>query len=457
MTLPVFTAAVLGLAVLIGGAGPAAAAGSALSNEPIPMIDPEQLPERTPPIEIGPDFLGAGNIPRGIKLPTGAVWTPALWVFGDLRTSFNYVDNDEAPEIAESAVRLDIFANLQLSGTERVLLGMSPLRSDGDFTSYVFEPDADEGFKNEFNADITTLFFEGEFGEIFPNLDIEDSKSLDIGFAVGRQPIFFQEGMMFNDTIDSIALTRDTVSVRNFSPDTRVTALFGWNDIDRDDNREDHKAMVFGVFTETDFRKTTTNFDVALVTSNERNGGDGLFAGASAVQRLGLWNTAFRVNTSIALETEAASVSDGTLLFGEISRTLSRSEDIVYGNFFWAINDYSSAARDATTGGPLARTGLLFESVGLGQYSSALSNRADNVVGGALGHQIFFNNNRTQLVLELGGRKGTKKSTVDAGAAGFRFQQAVGSRFVVRLDGYGAIQEHRDGSIGVRTEFMIRI
>jgi hypothetical protein len=57
----------------------------------------------------------------------------------------------------------------------------------------------------------------------------------------------------------------------------------------------------------------------------------------------------------------------------------------------------------------------------------------------------------------LGGRKGTKKSTVDAGAAGFRFQQAVGSRFVVRLDGYGAIQEHRDGSIGVRTEFLIRI
>ncbi len=455
--LPLLVVAVLSLMGLVGGSCTANAAGSALSDEPIPLKDLEQLPERTPPIiEIGPAFLGTGNIPKGIELPTGAVWTPALWVFGDFRTALNYFDDGVAKPIFESAGRLDLFANLQLSGTERFLLGVSPLRDEAAFTSYVFEPDENEGFKNELNTDITTLFFEGEFGEIFPNLDPEDTGAWDFGFAVGRQPIFFQEGMMFNDTFDSVALTRDTVVFRDFSPDTRITALFGWNDIDRDDNREDHDAFVFGVFTETDFRKSTTNFDVALVTSDDEEGGDGLYVGASAVQRFGPWNTAFRANASIALESESAAVSDGVLLFGEVSRTLPGSEDVAYGNFFWGIDEYSSAARDPTAGGPLGRTGLLFAAVGLGQYGSALSNRADHVVGGALGYQKFFNQNRTQLVLEVGGRKGTKKRIDDAAAAGFRFQQAIGSRFILRLDGFAAIQEDRDEGFGVRSELLVR-
>ena len=58
------------------------------------MLSEEDLPERTPPIvEIGPAFLGTGNIPKGIELPTGAIWTPLLWVFGDYWTALNYFDN----------------------------------------------------------------------------------------------------------------------------------------------------------------------------------------------------------------------------------------------------------------------------------------------------------------------------------------------------------------------------
>ena len=54
----------------------AGAESSALSDEPIPLKTEEELPERTPPlIEIGPDFLGTGNIPPGIELPTGAELT----------------------------------------------------------------------------------------------------------------------------------------------------------------------------------------------------------------------------------------------------------------------------------------------------------------------------------------------------------------------------------------------
>ncbi len=444
----------------VGGlaARDAFAAGSELSTEPIPMQTEEDLPTRTPPlIEIGPDFLGTGNIPRGIELPTGAVWTPALWIFGDYRTAVNYFDNGEAPYAAEWVNRLDIFANLQLSGTERVLLGMQPLHDDNEFTGDIWKPDANDGFQDSgFNADITTLFFEGEFGEIFPNLDPDDTGSLDYGFAVGRQLIFFQEGMMFNDTIDSVGITRDTVFIPNASVDTRITGLFGWNNLNRNDNKEIDDVYVVGLFTETDFRPTTTNLDVAYVFANDDDGGDGLFIGASATQRLGHWNTSFRGNVSIAMDGDSDEVSTGGLLFAETSRTLAYGDNVVYGNAFWGIDEFSSAARDELTGGPLGRVGLLFASVMLGAYGPPLSNQAQNVVGGSVDHQWFFNNHRTQLVLEAGGRIGTKSEIDDAGAIGGRFQQAIGRRVIVQLDAFVAAQENRDEGYGVRTELIFR-
>lgn len=448
------------LVLLLGSAGAplaALAASSELSTEPIPMKTEEELPERTPPlIEIGPDFLGKGNLPEAIELPTGAVWTPALWVFGSYRTALNSFDNGADPEVLEWANRLDIFANLQLSGTERLLLGMQPLHDGAEFSGYRWEPDDDDGSVNGFNADISTLFFEGDFGELFPNLDPEDTGAYDIGFAVGRQPIFFQEGMMFNDTIDAVGITRDTVMIPGVSVDTRITALFGWNDIHRDDNSEDRDAYVFGLFTETDFMPTTTNFDVAYVTSDETNGGDGLYFGASATQRIGHWNTSFRGNLSVALDDESSAVSTGGLLFAEVSRTLPYSDNVVYGNAFWAVDEYSSAARGELAGGPLGRVGLLFAAVGLGNYGAPLSNRADKVVGGAVGHQWFFNDHRTQLVLEVGGRKGTSSEIPDAAAIGGRFQQAIGDRFVLQFDAFASIQEDRDEGYGARTELLIR-
>ena len=88
-----------------------------------------------------------------------------------------------------------------------MLFGVSPLRDETKFNSYIWKPDSRDGWSNGLNGDIETLFFEGEFGEIFPNLDPEDTGSFDFGFAVGRQQIFFQEGIMFNGIIDADTTT----------------------------------------------------------------------------------------------------------------------------------------------------------------------------------------------------------------------------------------------------------
>lgn len=440
---------------LAGGSG-----GSALSTEAKPLMKEEDLPKRTPPIiEIGPDFLGRGNIDPGIELPTGAVWQPALWVFGDFRAAAQQFDAGDPQESQEAVARLDLFFNLQFTPTERILFGVSPLRRDGRFSGYRRQPDEQRSFFSELNFDATTLFFEGEFGEIFPNLDPGDRESWDFGFSIGRQPLFFQEGIMINDTLDSIGITRDTIVIPGISPDMRATALFAWDNVNRDDNLEIDNTRLLGLFTETDLPISTVQFDLAYVFGNENGSsqsGDGFYWGAGATQRFGKLNTSLRINQSFALDNETAAVSDGTLLYAETSLTPAYTDNVLYANAFWGIDNYSSAARDATAGGPLGRAGILFASVGLGDYGSGLSNRADDVVGGAVGYQMFFNTYRTQVVLEAGGRLDTTGNDKSAAAVGVRVQQAFGERVVWQTDGFLAANENADNGAGIRTELLVR-
>ncbi|MGI9413668.1 MAG: hypothetical protein ACR2PM_08360 [Hyphomicrobiales bacterium] len=453
-------------AVVVVCAIPAAYAGSALSDKPIPMVKEQDVvkldpprdevgPRAAPPIEIGPEFLNTGNLEPGIELPTGAIWTPSLWMFGDYRTGIGYFDNRVARKSAEWAHRLDLFFNLQLSGTERVLLGFTPIHDNNSFTRHQFLPSG-VGTEIELNGDIETLFFEGEFGEIFPRLDPTDAKGFDIGFSIGRQPIFFQEGMMFNDIMDGFAVTRDTIVLPGVSPDMRATFLFSWGNIHRDDNTRDRDAYIFGLFTETDLRKSTVNVDMAYTESSRSNGGDSGNLGISAIQRIGHYNTAFRANGSVSFERDSLVADDGVLLFAEVSRTRTNSENIIYVNAFWGIENYSSAARGPTTGGPLGQTGLLFSAVGLGSFGAPLGNRADDSIGAVLGHQWFFDHERTQLVLEVGGRQETTGPHTTSGAVGGRLQFGLADRYILQFDGFVVGVEDNDVGGGVRSEFRVR-
>lgn len=453
-----------GALVLLLGAAPLYAAGSELSDEPIPMATEEELPARTAPlIEIGPKFLGTGNLPDGIELPTGAVWNPAFWVFGNYRTALGYFDDGSNEEIVEWANRLDLFGHLELSGTERLLIGVSPLSEDGQFSGYTFEPDALEGTDNESNGEITRFFFEGEIGEIFPRLDPADRGIFDVGFAIGRQPLFFQEGIMINDDmVDGLGITRDTIMIPGLSIDTRMTLFLGWNDVNRDNNLEDEDANLYGLFVEGDWGMSTVQIDAAYVDSEDGAGGDldSFHFGVGSTQRISLFgrtiNTSIRLNTSEALDTETAAASDGTLLFGEFNTTPHGSNDVVYLNAFWGDDRYSSALRGETAGGPLGQTGILFAAVGLGRYGSALSNQADNVAGGSVGRQFFWNGERSQFIVEVGGRSGTEDTTPDAAALGVRYQRALGRRFVFRVDGFASTQDDVDDGAGLRTELLTR-
>ncbi len=424
---------------------PSAHHSSRLSDEYIPL-QLEGFPKRPKLLlELGNPYLGTGNIKPGFELPTGAVWQPTLILFGTLRTAVQSFEAGGA-RFSEVAARLDLFANLQLSGTERLVVGFRNLDREGRFTSYVIEPEPADGdrFREELNADIQSLYFEGDFGEIFPKLDKEDFGRKDYGFAIGRQPLLFQEGMLIDDSIDGIGITRNTLLPRNTS-NFRATLYLGFENVHRS-NFEDDEADLFALLTSTDFRASTVDADLAVVTGSDRHG-DQANLGVSAVQRLGKYNTSFRVLASSALDEETFFSTDGVLLFSEVSWTPHYTHDLVYVTTFAALDRYSSAARGPATGGPLGRAGINFAAVGLGRFGAPLSSVAWDVAGGAVGYQKFLGpENRRQVLAELGVRLGLADSVADSAAVSVRYQTAVGRRLVFGVSGFGARIESTSGA-----------
>ncbi len=438
--------------------------GSRLSDERIPL-QLDDFPQRPRPLlELGEPFLGTGTLDKGFKLPTGAVWQPSLLLFGTYRTSIQSFDGDD--RITEWSNRLDLFFNLSLSGTERLVLALRPLDRYGRFSTFYFDhpdPGLDGEFVDELNLEITGLFFEGDFGEIFPNLSKNDFKRTDVGFSVGRQPLLFQEGLLINDTIDGIGITRNTLQPN--TSNYRMTFFWGFNEVGRGgptNNTQEYNDNLLGFLTSTDFRKTTMDIDLVYVVAKDELVGDLVAGGLSAVQRFGQWNTSFRILGSFATERETEFATDGALLFAEISTTPHRTHNLAYFTLFAAADEFSSAARGPATGGPLGRAGINFAAVGIGNYGAPLSNRARDVAGGAFGYQWFFDHTRKQVIAEIGGRVGTASDIDDATALTIRYQAAFGKHFVAIVDGYGSytddpLRPNRDQEFfGGRVELLTK-
>ncbi len=417
---------------------------SRLSDKCLPLAEIAQRPHAL--IELGEPFLGTGTLHKGIKLPGGAVWQPAFLAFGTLRTAAQGGHtNPGSTDLAEAAGRFDLFGNLYLTQTERVLVGLRPLDRDGRFTSYTFtNPPLNakgekESFHSELNGVVRTLFFEGDFGELFPNIDNDDSGSWDIYFSVGRQPLDFQDGLLVNENaLDMVGLTRANMKLGSVV-NTRITAVYSWGQIDRQSaqgNIRDDSASLFGLFSEMDLRSTTLQLDAAFVNGSTSSG-DGIYAGIGDIRRWGRANNVFRVLGSFPIGGETAFNTRGVLLHDQFSWTSRHSDNFWYFDTFVGIDRFRSAARGPSSGGPLGQTGILFAAPGIGRVGAGLSNQADNALGGSFGHQIFLHDTRQQLVFEVGGRARMKKLNSGSNLAGLgaRYQAAFHRRVLFVVDG----------------------
>ena len=394
---------------------------------------------------------------------------------------------------SEWANRIDLFGNLALTGSERFVLGLRPAdRTGADgvrrFSGYTAAGPGGGAFSRQWNLDwdtVTHLFFEGDVGELFPDLDPDDRRGLDVGVSVGRQPIRFQDGLLVDDFMDAVGVTRN--SLRPWGTvNLRFTGLYGWNQINRHapsrlpaaagapdlafEKPEGDGSRLVGAFTEVDWRSTTAAFDAVYVRGGELESAlgrvrarDGLYAGVSFAGRpgSGAFNAAARLLMSTAAGGDPAAAGElgigdagggGALVFSELSWTPHRGDNYFYVNGFYAHGDYRAAAPDPTIPGPLARAGILFAGPGLGTAPGALPSTASHVAGGAVGHQIFSADRRRQLLVEAAGRRSTAACTGSpagcephALAGGVRYQVAVGRRNVLVFDAFAARDLGRHG------------
>lgn len=440
-----------------------AAKSSRLSDEPIPLKT-EGFPERPAPIiELGENpFLGNGFIGPGFVSPTGAQWQPLFIVYGQMRSALQTFDSGlPNGRSTEWSNRLDLFGNLYLTPTERLNFSIRPLDKNGEFSGYRFDDNSpDDDWVDRLNGNIETLFFEGDFGEIFPNLDPGDTRNLDYGFAVGRQPLLLQDGLLINDQVDSFGITRTSMFLLGSSA-FRITGLYGWGEVHRGNNILDENAHFAGISTSGDWDKSTIDVD-ALYTFSRDDGGDQLNIGISLIRRVGHINASLRANTSIVLDDPqnpaagTSAVDDGTIFLGQFSLTPPHSHDLVYLNVFWGIDSFRSAARAPATGGPLGNVGILFAAIGNGRYGAPLTNSADSSVGAAIGYQKFFNGGRQQLILEAGGRGRTDNVNQDGYGLAARYQHAIGQHLIWSFGAFTADFSGRDQSYGSRTEITVK-
>ena len=418
-------------------------------------------------VELGDPFLDTGQLDAGFEIPViGAVWQPRLWAYMIWRTAFQSFDGggDGSVRETELATRLDVYANLQLTGTEKILVGFRPLDKNqpNAFTRYTFNGRGDEGFDGDFSIIPETLFFEGDLGSLFPVFDNKGIIPLDFGFTVGRQPIVFQEGILINDTLDAVGFVRNNIPFPGTS-NLRISGLYAWNRVDRNDFDDTANADLFGLFFNADTHTSTLNLDLVYV--NDKGGpSDGLNIGGSAIQRMTIggetYATAFRVNASFALDEEVAGVpasvvGDGVLLTAEFSKHPHGSDDIIYFNPFVAIGNYTQAGREEVVGGPLANTGILFASPSLGNYLAEINPFTDDVIGFAMGYQAFWDNNRRNLILEVAGRESYSGKGPDSLGFGAQMQQAVGRNVQLTFEAYYTINDGEKDGAGTRAEVQV--
>jgi hypothetical protein len=140
--------------------------------------------------------------------------------------------------------------------------------------------------------------------------------------------------------------------------------------------------------------------------------------------------------------------TQGVFIQNQFGWTPHHNHNWWYIGGFVGIDQFRSAARGESSGGPAGRTGLLFAAPGIGRIGAPLGNQVDDAAGGALGYQMFFDDSRQQLILEAGGRFKLKDDAVGRDVGGFlaSYQAAIRRRFVVVLQGVGSYDFELDDS-----------
>ncbi|MEX2519131.1 MAG: hypothetical protein WD969_07370 [Paracoccaceae bacterium] len=429
----------------------------------------------SPLVEIGRDLYGPGEIGEGVNvIGEKNRLTPQLLVFGDARTAVAYNKDAGGKEVGQVATRLNLFANLQLTGTERILMLWEPLQDGAQFSRYEFTgPDRNRTSDPQFETQgqPTTLFFEGDLGAIAAGLS-DEYNSYDIPISVGRMPLLFQNGVWMEDAFLGAAITLPAQNSAALGITNYDLTLFGGgaeitsdgikNGVGRNDDKE---AAVIGLAGFFDVAEGYLETGAAYIIDKDHSDGDFSYLNLTAAfskRYFGKVSNATRVIVNVGQSPGGgrAKAANGVLLISENAFITSQELTLVpYANFWLGKDNPQSVARAAAAGGILRNVGLAFESDNLTGFPT-LDPTGRDTAGGAIGVQYLFALDQ-QLVAEVAavipwdGRNGAVAD--NQYAASLRYQIPITNQVILRADAiYGVQEGPADDLYGARFEVRVK-
>lgn len=408
-----------------------------------------------------PNTTAQPLIQQGIRLYDRGAYTPRpTWLgtknpigfhfmsYGDLRVAaaMNSFGNSDQSSLA---ARLNLDFDVAFTATERIHAFVRPLDKGGSFTRYQFEG-GEEGFVDEFDFDLDTLFFEGDLGAITQGITNRTSM-LDLPFAFGRVPLLTQNGIWIEDTFDGLAFSITAKNNPRFDISNMDLTVFAGFDQVTTAAVPGSDAKMFGLAGFADAFRGYVEVGYGYVDAADRDFSYHNLTASFTKRYFGRVSNSIRLIGNIG-QSGPVKTADGLLLLVENSFHRRDPLKLVpYLNLFAGFDSPQSLARGADSGGVLRNTGIAFESDGMTGYPT-LDASARESYGGSLGVGYLFNLDQ-QIVLE--GSTVQRMGSSPFGSEyslGVRYQRPISNAWIIRFDAMHGWIGGADNISGVRAE-----
>lgn len=417
-------------------------------------------PTAQPPIQHGIRLYDRGAYtPRPTFLGTRNPINSHFMAYGDLRFGGAYYDNGVAPPGGETeqsvlAVRLNLDMDFAITATERVHAFVRPLDNGGSFTRYQFSGGEENDFVDELDFKLETLFFEGDVNAIREGITNKKT-TFDLPIALGRVPLFTQNGIWLNDAFDGAAMGITARSSPRFDISNMDFTFFAGFDKVTTDAAPGDDSKVFGMAGFADALKGYIEYGYGFVAADDS---DRSYHNVTAA-----FTRRYRPTSTIGLSNSVRLIgnfgqqgpvktADGFLVL--VENSFHRRDPgflVPYANFFAGFDSPQSLARAAGTGGVLNNTGINFESDGLTGYPT-LDARANDSYGAAVGLEKLWGVTQ-QVVVEAAVVQRMDSSPLGSEYAfGVRYQRPITNAWIVRADAMHGWRQGREDVFGVRLE-----
>jgi hypothetical protein len=450
--------------------------GPYVAQEQLDIYGKKQMVEPMffPPIRLGRRLYDRGAYaPRptwlGAKNPIGF----SFMSYGDLRVAAASYDNgvpiNGKTEQSVVAARLNLDMDLALTATERIHAFVRPLDKNGSFTRYQISGGAkDEEFVDEFDFALDTLFFEGDLGAMSQGWT-NRTNSLDLPIALGRVPLFTQNGIWLDDAFTGLAVgitakNNPSLDISNMD----LTFFAGFNQVTTaavpDSN---DKSKVFGLAGFADALKGYVELGYGYIDADVSDLSYHNLTAAFTKRYRGRVANSVRVIGNFGQKgiPGQPKTADGVLLLVENSilprytpwgDRLTVLNFVPYVNLFVGFDTPQPLARAADSGGVLKNTGINFESDGLTGYPTLDASGHDSY-GGAFGLEYLFNLDR-QIVVEGAVVERRGNSALGSQyALGARYQHPITHAWIVRLDAMRGWRQGQKDVYGARLEIRRKL